>query len=126
MYGLTYVSQHSEPLFEPSTITNDGDKTQRNVLVRDSEVALVPRTEVVRCVEARARSMQGWRDDLWVERLRTQRYGPSQHVTPPFRRAVSTPLYLLTTITVRPSLRLGLRCSGLGAGQQFHGLGAYR
>ncbi|KAI1202677.1 hypothetical protein F5X97DRAFT_286905 [Nemania serpens] len=69
----------SEPLFEPSTITNDGDKTQRNVLVRDSEVALVPRTEVVRCVEARARSMQGWRDDLWVERLRTQRYGPSQH-----------------------------------------------
>ncbi|KAI0405723.1 hypothetical protein F4802DRAFT_169118 [Xylaria palmicola] len=69
----------SEPLFEPSTITNDGDKTQHNVLIRDSEVALIPRTDVVRCIEARARSFQGWRDDLWIERLRTQRYGPSQH-----------------------------------------------
>lgn len=69
----------SEPHFEPSTITNDGDKTQRNALIRDSEVALVPRTETVRCVEARARSFQGWRDDLWIERLRTQRYKPSQH-----------------------------------------------
>ncbi|KAI0194161.1 hypothetical protein F4808DRAFT_464572 [Astrocystis sublimbata] len=70
-----------EPLFEPSTVTNDGDKTQRNALIRDSEVALIPRTDTVRCVEARARSFQGWRDDLWIERLRTQRYGPSQHYT---------------------------------------------
>ncbi|KAI1828240.1 hypothetical protein F4861DRAFT_173236 [Xylaria intraflava] len=69
----------SEPLFEPSTITNDGDKTQHNALIRDSEVALIPRTDVVRCIEARAHSFQGWRDDLWIERLRTQRYGPSQH-----------------------------------------------
>ncbi|KAI3336476.1 hypothetical protein HD806DRAFT_7263 [Xylariaceae sp. AK1471] len=69
----------SESLFEPSTITNDGDKTQRNVFVRDSEVALIPRTDYVRCIEARARSFQGWRNDLWIERLRTQRYGPSQH-----------------------------------------------
>ncbi|KAI1433099.1 hypothetical protein GGR50DRAFT_537603 [Xylaria sp. CBS 124048] len=69
----------SEPLFEPSTITNDGNKTHHDVLIRDSEVALVPRTDIVRCIEARARSFQGWRDDLWVERLRTQRYGPRQH-----------------------------------------------
>ncbi|GAP89685.1 putative prolyl 4-hydroxylase subunit alpha-1 [Rosellinia necatrix] len=74
-----YLLELSEPHFEPSTITNDGDKTQRNVLVRDSEVALIPRTEAVRCIELRARSFQGWRDDLWIERLRTQRYGPSQH-----------------------------------------------
>ncbi|KAI0110482.1 hypothetical protein GGR51DRAFT_93540 [Nemania sp. FL0031] len=74
-----HLLEISEPLFEPSTITNDGDKTQRDVLVRDSSVALIPRTETVRCVEARARSFQGWRDDLWIERLRTQRYGPSQH-----------------------------------------------
>ncbi|KAI0481524.1 hypothetical protein F4859DRAFT_423288 [Xylaria cf. heliscus] len=74
-----YLLEISEPLFEPSTITNDGEKTQHNVLVRDSEVALIPRTDVVRCIEARARSFQGWRDDLWIERLRTQRYGPSQH-----------------------------------------------
>ncbi|KAI1429304.1 hypothetical protein F5Y12DRAFT_478269 [Xylaria sp. FL1777] len=77
----SHLLEISEPLFEPSTITNDGDKTQRNALVRDSEVALIPRTDVVRCVEARARSFQGWRDDLWIERLRTQRYGPNQHYT---------------------------------------------
>ncbi|KAI1281290.1 2OG-Fe(II) oxygenase family oxidoreductase [Xylaria sp. FL0933] len=76
-----HLLEISEPLFEPSTITNDGDKTQRNALVRDSEVALIPRTDAVRCIEARARSFQGWRDDLWIERLRTQRYGPSQHYT---------------------------------------------
>ncbi|KAI8634575.1 hypothetical protein F5Y19DRAFT_117209 [Xylariaceae sp. FL1651] len=74
-----HLLEISEPLFEPSTITHDGDKTQRNVLVRDSEVALIPRTDVVRCIEERARSVQGWRDDLWIERLRTQRYGTSQH-----------------------------------------------
>lgn len=47
--------------------------------MRDSEVALIPRTEVVRCIEARARAFQGWRGERWVERLRTQRYGPGGH-----------------------------------------------
>ncbi|KAI2642902.1 hypothetical protein GGS21DRAFT_500137 [Xylaria nigripes] len=75
----THLLDISEPLFEASTITNDGDKTHRNVTVRDSEVALIPRTDAVRCIEARARSLQGWRDELWIERLRTQRYGPNQH-----------------------------------------------
>ncbi|XXH04763.1 protease B nonderepressible form [Hypoxylon texense] len=75
----SHLLEISEPLFEPSTITNDGDTTRRDAGVRDSEVALVPRTEVVRCVEQRARALQGWRDDLWVERLRTQRYGENGH-----------------------------------------------
>ena len=59
---------------------NGGGSVQRNALVRDSEVAVVPRTDVVRCIEARARRLQGWRDDLWIERLRVQRYAaPSGH-----------------------------------------------
>ncbi|EPE08810.1 2og-fe oxygenase family protein [Ophiostoma piceae UAMH 11346] len=71
----------SNLIYEPSTIThNGGGSVQRNALVRDSEVAVVPRTDVVRCIEARARRLQGWRDDLWVERLRVQRYvAPSGH-----------------------------------------------
>ncbi|KAI1460696.1 hypothetical protein F4805DRAFT_416770 [Annulohypoxylon moriforme] len=69
----------SEPLFEPSTITHDGDSTHRDATIRDSEVALIPRIDTVRCIEARARAIQGWRTDLWVERLRTQRYGTNQH-----------------------------------------------
>ncbi|KAI0013715.1 hypothetical protein F4779DRAFT_640168 [Xylariaceae sp. FL0662B] len=75
-----HLLEISEPIFEPSTVTHDGDSTVRDAAVRDSEVALLPRTEAVRCVERRARAFQGWRDDLWVERLRTQRYGaPDQH-----------------------------------------------
>lgn len=47
--------------------------------MRLSSVALVPRTPAVRCIEARARALQGWPADLWVERLRTQRYEPGGH-----------------------------------------------
>lgn len=42
--------------------------------MRDSSVALLPRTDAVRCIEARALAFQGWRRDVWIERLRTQRY----------------------------------------------------
>lgn len=71
---------YSEPLFTPSTVTDDGGaSTHRDSSVRDSEVALVPRTAAVRCVESRARALQGWRDEVWVERLRVQRYRPGGH-----------------------------------------------
>ncbi|KAK8056608.1 oxidoreductase 2OG-Fe(II) oxygenase family [Apiospora rasikravindrae] len=75
----------SGPLFEPSTLTNNGAETHRDATIRDSEVALLPRSgggtgaDTVRCIERRVLALQGWRDDLWLERLRTQRYGPSQH-----------------------------------------------
>lgn len=79
-YVLTWPTTHSEPAFEPATITHDGGAaTQRDQTVRDSEVAVIPRTEQVRCIEARARAFQGWRDEQWIERLRTQRYGPGGH-----------------------------------------------
>ncbi|OIW33815.1 2OG-Fe(II) oxygenase family oxidoreductase [Coniochaeta ligniaria NRRL 30616] len=70
----------SDPIFTPSTVTHDaGSSTHRDLTVRDSEVALIPRTETVRCVEARARSLQGWREEVWIERLRVQRYRPGGH-----------------------------------------------
>lgn len=47
--------------------------------MRDSHVALLPRDRTTRCVEARARAFQGWREEVWVERLRTQRYLPGGH-----------------------------------------------
>ncbi len=75
---LTY--RRSDPLFEASTVTHDGgDSTDRNTTIRDSEVAMVPRTTIVRCIEARARALQGWRDEVWVERLRVQRYRHGGH-----------------------------------------------
>ncbi|KAM5345470.1 hypothetical protein ACJ41O_011332 [Fusarium nematophilum] len=69
----------SEPIFEPSTITSNGESTHRDSSIRDSHVALIPRTDPVRCIESRARAFQGWRPELWIERLRTQRYGPGGH-----------------------------------------------
>ncbi|KAK1756221.1 hypothetical protein QBC47DRAFT_182472 [Echria macrotheca] len=70
----------SNPIFEPSTITHDGgDSTHRDATIRDSEVAVIPRTDTVGCIEDRARALQGWRDEVWIERLRVQRYGPNGH-----------------------------------------------
>jgi prolyl 4-hydroxylase len=42
-------------------------------------VAVIPRTDVVRCIEDRARSLQGWRDEVWLEKLRVQRYFTGGH-----------------------------------------------
>ncbi|EJT72610.1 oxidoreductase [Gaeumannomyces tritici R3-111a-1] len=61
--------------YEPSTVTDDAGTLRRDESVRLSDVAVVERTPATRCVEARARALQGWRDELWLERLRVQRYG---------------------------------------------------
>ncbi|KAK0645890.1 2OG-Fe(II) oxygenase family oxidoreductase [Cercophora newfieldiana] len=75
-----HLLEISNPIFKPSTVTDDGGaSTHRDAAVRDSEVAVIPRTDMVRCIEDRARALQGWRDEVWVERLRVQRYGPSGH-----------------------------------------------
>ncbi|MCJ1305382.1 hypothetical protein MMC08_008196 [Hypocenomyce scalaris] len=75
-------SQHllaiSEDKFEPSTVSS-GDKVATDPSVRLSEVALVDRDATVKCIEDRARTFQGWRPHLFIERLRTQRYGESGH-----------------------------------------------
>lgn len=47
--------------------------------VRVSETALIPRTQTVHCIEERAMAIQGWRNGLHLERLRTQRYGAGGH-----------------------------------------------
>ncbi|KAK3357736.1 hypothetical protein B0T25DRAFT_622449 [Lasiosphaeria hispida] len=76
-----HLLEISDPILEPSTVTHDGgESTHRDTTVRDSEVAVIPRTDAVRCIESRARALQGWRDEVWIERLRVQRYtGPGGH-----------------------------------------------
>lgn len=69
----------SEPIFEPSTISKDGQTTLHDPSIRDSSVAIVPRTSPVICIETRAFSFQGWRRSSAIERLRTQRYGVGGH-----------------------------------------------
>ena len=48
--------------------------------VRASEKAPLPRDPMVRCIEERARALQGWPPDTLVEQLWAQRYtGPAGH-----------------------------------------------
>ncbi|KUJ19286.1 putative prolyl 4-hydroxylase subunit alpha-3 [Mollisia scopiformis] len=68
----------SEDKFAPSTVSA-GAETSIQKDIRFSEVALIDRDDVVRCVEHRARDFQGWRPDIHIERLRTQRYGIGGH-----------------------------------------------
>ncbi|TVY48885.1 Prolyl 4-hydroxylase [Lachnellula occidentalis] len=68
----------SEDKWAASTVTS-GSETSIQKDIRFSEVALVDRDEVVRCIEHRSRAFQGWRPDLHIERLRTQRYGAGGH-----------------------------------------------
>ncbi|KAK4190124.1 prolyl 4-hydroxylase subunit alpha-3 [Podospora australis] len=75
-----HLLELAEGMYQPSTVTHDGGNTQEgDRRVRDSEVAMVNRTGVVRCIEARARGFQGWQGEVWVERLRMQRYGTGGH-----------------------------------------------
>ncbi|KAG4438676.1 hypothetical protein IFR05_005857 [Cadophora sp. M221] len=76
----THLLKISEDKFEPSTVTS-GAETSIQTKIRHSEVALIDRDDIVRCIEHRARSFQGWRPDLHIERLRTQRYGVGGHYT---------------------------------------------
>jgi prolyl 4-hydroxylase len=75
-----WLKPGSEDKFELSTVTSGAD-TSIQTKIRHSEVALIDRDDVVRCIEHRARSFQGWRPDLHIERLRTQRYGVGGHYT---------------------------------------------
>lgn len=44
-------------------------------------MAVIDRDDVVRCIEHRARDFQGWRSNLHIERLRTQRYTAGGYYT---------------------------------------------
>ncbi|KAM0284406.1 hypothetical protein ACHAQH_001982 [Verticillium albo-atrum] len=73
-----HLLEESAPLWTPSK-TSNGERTAYDPAARLSDVALLPRTDAVRCIERRAAALQGWRPEVWVERLRTQKYGVAGH-----------------------------------------------
>ncbi|CZT03414.1 related to oxidoreductase, 2OG-Fe(II) oxygenase family family [Rhynchosporium agropyri] len=75
-----HLLRTSEEKYEPSTVTSGAERSIKTN-VRHSEVALLDRDDIIRCIEHRARSFQGWRPDLHIERLRSQRYGVGGHYT---------------------------------------------
>ncbi|KAL1857975.1 hypothetical protein Plec18170_003199 [Paecilomyces lecythidis] len=68
----------SEGKYAPSIIY-DGISERVDPSVRRSDRALLDRDDVVRCLEERARSFQGWRPGLYIERMWAQRYNVSGH-----------------------------------------------
>lgn len=72
-------------------------------------MALVPRTDTVRCIEARARSLQGWRDETWIERLRVQRYHVGGHYGHHFD-CESNPEFFLSLIPSRFTVYFCIWC----------------
>jgi len=62
----------------PSTIFT-GSEESFDPAVRNSSKAMLPRDRTVQCIEARAREFQGWRPDVYIERLWAQRYEPGGH-----------------------------------------------
>ncbi|PVI01323.1 hypothetical protein DM02DRAFT_641937 [Periconia macrospinosa] len=73
-----HVVDVSNPLFKPSTIWTGGQE-RLDPTVRLSEKARVPRSQTVQCIEERARTFQGWRPFVFIEKLWAQKYGPGGH-----------------------------------------------
>jgi prolyl 4-hydroxylase len=63
----------SEPNFTPSTVWSHGVE-HLDPAIRNSQKALLARDTVVQCIEQRARALQGWRKNLFIERLWSQKY----------------------------------------------------
>jgi prolyl 4-hydroxylase len=80
----------SLPLFQPSTIFN-ANQPSIDPNVRLSKKAQPPRTHHVRCIEARARSFQGFRPYTFVEKLWTQLYDAGGHYTHHYDWASASP-----------------------------------
>ncbi|KAL4916322.1 oxidoreductase [Aspergillus aurantiobrunneus] len=74
----------SVPNYTPSTLyssSEDALNPKTDTTKRLSDRALLPRDYIVRCIEHRARSFQGWKPNLFIERMWAQRYNVSGHYT---------------------------------------------
>ncbi|KAF2710542.1 hypothetical protein K504DRAFT_476484 [Pleomassaria siparia CBS 279.74] len=75
-----HVVQMSESSFQPSTVWTSGVE-RLDPLVRHSEKAKLDRDRTVKCIEERARVFQGWRPNVFIERLWSQKYAVGGHYT---------------------------------------------
>ncbi|KAF2178581.1 hypothetical protein K469DRAFT_731601 [Zopfia rhizophila CBS 207.26] len=73
-----HVVKMSEPKFQPSTVWTEGIE-HLDTSVRRSEKAQLDRDGVVKCIEERARVFQGWRPNVFIEKLWSQRYTENGH-----------------------------------------------
>ncbi|BCS22497.1 oxidoreductase, 2OG-Fe(II) oxygenase family [Aspergillus puulaauensis] len=72
----------SVPNYTPSTLyssSEDAHSPKTDMTKRLSDRALLPRDNIVRCIEHRARAFQGWKPHLYIERMWAQRYNVTGH-----------------------------------------------
>ncbi|KIW02814.1 uncharacterized protein PV09_05872 [Verruconis gallopava] len=70
----------AEKSYQLSTVFT-GEAESFDPKIRNSSKALLARDDVVRCIEQRAREFQGWRKDVYIERLWAQKYEAGGHYT---------------------------------------------
>jgi prolyl 4-hydroxylase len=75
-----HLVQLAEKSYQKSTVFT-GETESFDPKIRNSSKALLPRDEVVQCIEQRAREFQGWKKDVYIERLWAQRYEAGGHYT---------------------------------------------
>lgn len=75
-----HLVQLAEKSYQESTVFT-GETESFDPNIRNSSKALLPRDEIVQCVEQRAREFQGWRKDVYIERLWAQKYEAGGHYT---------------------------------------------
>jgi prolyl 4-hydroxylase len=75
-----HLVDQAAPLYKQSPIYHQDAETV-DPTVRNSSRALLPRTSMVKCIEARALEFQGSPEDVYIERLWAQRYHPGGHYT---------------------------------------------
>ncbi|KAF2877807.1 hypothetical protein BDV95DRAFT_480508 [Massariosphaeria phaeospora] len=87
---VEHVVRMSEPNFRPSTVWTQGHE-RLDPSVRLSEKAPLARDATVKCIEERARTFQGWRPHVFVEKLWAQRYHKDGHYTYHYDWSTATP-----------------------------------
>lgn len=77
---INSIISTGSPLLQISTTTSDGGQTSTvDTTIRNSTRALLPQTDTVQCIEHRAMQVQGFRKDVYVERLWLQKYEEGGH-----------------------------------------------
>ncbi|KAF2759422.1 hypothetical protein EJ05DRAFT_464045 [Pseudovirgaria hyperparasitica] len=76
---VEHLKELSEPFYHLSTVTTSPTNTTYDPSIRRSHKAKPPRTQIVRCIEARSREFQGPHPSIFTEHLWTQKYHPGGH-----------------------------------------------
>jgi prolyl 4-hydroxylase len=74
-----HILQISEPNWKPSSIWTDGVEHLDETVRKSSKAPLPAEDPVIACLSERARTFQGWRPSVFIEKLWSQRYTKSGH-----------------------------------------------